>query len=209
MMTAKPWKATVRRHTSAKPLVVGVATDTSGSMRWAESGVAEFAYVYANAGHRIGARTAAVTFGDHVHRIARPGEVLNEVLTKTASDGTEEFDQAMAALDGVLHLTTPGTASRILIVVSDAQFVKSDEAERAYRWVQAMIKAGTHIVWITDRSANIASTGYTSWVRKAMLLPGFTLVGAFDGATDKYTRSHVGVFDKLNEVALAAIRDAD
>jgi len=209
MMTAKPWKATVRRHTSAKPLVVGVATDTSGSMKWAESGVAEFAYVYANAGHRIGARTAAVTFGDHVHRIARPGEVLNEVLTKTANDGTEEFDQAMAALDGVLHLTTPGTSARILIVVSDAQYVKSNEAERAYRWVQAMIKAGTHIVWITDRSQNIASGSYTHWVRKAMLLPGFTLVGAFDGATDRYTRSHVGVFDKLNEVALAAIRGAD
>ena len=55
MSTAKPWKGTKRKHSVAKPLVIGIATDTSGSMKWAENGVAEFAYVYANAGHRIGA----------------------------------------------------------------------------------------------------------------------------------------------------------
>ena len=43
-------------------LVVGVATDTSGSMRWAEEAVARMAYVYTNAGHRIGARTPPTTF---------------------------------------------------------------------------------------------------------------------------------------------------
>lgn len=210
MMTAKPWKATVRRHTSARPLVIGIATDTSGSMRWAESAVAEFAYVYANAGHRIGARTAAVTFGDHVHRIARPGEVLDKVMTKAASDGTEEFDQAMAALDGVLHLTTPGTSARILIVVSDGQLVKANEPDRALMWCKAMDKAGTRIIWITDQVR--AGGGYgAEWLRQAANLPNFSVQGAVDpvkvrGAAHGPATVGRSVFDRLNDAALTAIR---
>jgi len=204
MMTAQPWKATVRRHTNAKPVVLGVATDTSGSMRWAEDGVAEFAYVYANAGHRIGARTAAVTFGDHVHRIARPGEVLDHVMTKTASDGTEEFDFAMAALDGVLHLTTPGSSARILIVVSDGQFVKQNEPDRALMWVKAMDKAGTRIVWITDQIRSTDS--YNEWMRQAKRLPNFSIHAAVDLGEGRKVTKGSKVFDRLNEAALAAIR---
>jgi hypothetical protein len=198
MVTAKPWKATVRRHSSARPLVIGIATDTSGSMRWAEAGVAEFAYVYANAGHRIGARTAAVTFGDSVHRIARPGEVMNHVLRKTASDGTEEFDHAMASLDGVLHLTTPSSAARILFVISDGAFVKSQEPDKAARWMKLMLKAGTHVVWITDGGMY---AGYGTWMDAIGTTPNLTVrTGKFSGGTGH------SVFEMLNEAALEAIR---
>jgi hypothetical protein len=150
MTTAKPWAGTVRRHSSARPLIVGVATDTSGSMGWAQLAVAEFAFVFANAGHRVGARTAAVTFGDRVVRIARPGEVMAQVAEKPAHDGSEEFDKAMAALDGVLHLTEPSYSARILFIVSDGAFVIEGESDRAAEWVRRMDKVGTHIVWVTD-----------------------------------------------------------
>jgi hypothetical protein len=200
MVTARPWKGTVRRHAVARPLVVGIATDTSGSMRWAESGVAEFAYVYTNAGHRIGARTAAVTFGDSVHRICRPGEVMTHVQRKTASDGTESFDHAMAALDGVLHLTSPAYAARILMVISDGALVKGGESERAAEWLKRMTKAGTHVLWIGDRDKN----SYMNWLSKlGRKLDRLTLI-------DVETRYQAGgkrrVYDILSDAALDAIR---
>ena len=176
MVTARPWKGTVRRHSTARPLVVGIATDTSGSMRWAEDGVAEFAYVWTNAGHRIGARTAAVTFGDHVHRIARPGEVMTHVERKSATDGQEAFDFAAAALDGVLHFTTPAYAARILLVISDGQLVKDGEPDRAAEWLRRMDRAGTHVLWIGDRDWD---NHYSGWLPKlARKLPKLTLVTA-------------------------------
>lgn len=177
MVTAKPWKGTKRQHSSAKPLVIGLATDTSGSMRWAEEAVAEFAFVYANAGHRIGARTAAVTFGDQVIMTARPGEVSNTVNVKSADGGTEEADKALAALDGVLHLTDQTGAAKILIVVSDGALVISDETARVSERLHRMNEAGTHIIWVTRGDAGGAyGLGWMKDLEKK--LPNLELVGA-------------------------------
>jgi hypothetical protein len=207
MVSARPWKSTVRRHTNARPLVLGVATDTSGSMRWAEKAVASFAYVYANAGHRIGARTAAVTYGDHVHRIARPGEVMEKIVRKTANDSTEEFDRAMAALDGVLHLTTPSSAAKILLVISDGAYVKGDEADKAAMWLRAMDRAGTHIVWITEHDTR--DTSYDYWLDDtARKLPRMTVRAAFPKGKKRTPYGAIGpsnVFDMINGAALEAI----
>ena len=210
MVTARPWKGTVRRHSTARPLVVGIATDTSGSMRWAEDGVAEFAYVWTNAGHRIGARTAAVTFGDHVHRIARPGEVMTHVERKSAVDGQEAFDFAAAALDGVLHFTTPAYAARILLVISDGQLVKDGEPDRAAEWLRRMDRAGTHVLWIGDRDWN---NSYSGWLPKlARKLPKLTLVtaeremGRRRRSWETPTHPTRSVFDILNGAALEAIK---
>jgi hypothetical protein len=168
-------------------------------MRWAEDGVAEFAYVYTNAGHRIGARTAAVTFGTHVHRIARPGEVMTHVETKSASDGNEEFDKAMAALDGVLHLTDPSYAARILMVISDGALVKGGETARATEWLRRMDKAGTHVLWIADRDIR-----YANWlVKLSAKLPHLTVVNV---ETTYSTKPGKRVFDLLNTAALTAIK---
>lgn len=202
MVSARPWKGSVRRHSTARPLVIGIATDTSGSMRWAEEGVAEFAYVYTNAGHRVGARTAAVTFGSKVYRIARPGEVMTHVERKTANDAHEEFDHAIAALDGVLHLTDPAYAARILLVISDGALVKGGETEKAAEWLRRMDKAGTHVLWIGDRDIAESSYSYSHWLTKLnKKLPNLTVVTAEGGRG-----SHRTVFDVLNGVALDAIR---
>jgi hypothetical protein len=207
MTTARPWHGTKRRHSTAKPLVIGVATDTSGSMRWAEEAVARIAYTYTNAGHRIGARTAAVTFGSKVHRIARPGEVMDHVIRKTASDGTEQFDFAMAALDGVLHLTDPIAAARLLVVVSDGQFVKGGESDRAYEWLRRMNKAGTYVVWVSDREMASGSAGlYTHWLRRACREMNNVSYVAVEATVKRpIGASSHKVFDAINESVLSLV----
>lgn len=197
MTTAKPWKGTVRRHATARPLVVGIATDTSGSMSWAERAVAELAYVYANAGHRIGARTAAVTFGDHVYPIARPGQVMTHVVGKDADDGTEEADEALAALDGVLHLTDPSYAARFLIVVSDGYLVKSGEENKVTQWLEEMTRAGTYVLWV----GSPGSAYSTTWVEAlAARLPNLTIIVP-EG------RDGESKFAMLNAAILKAIKE--
>jgi hypothetical protein len=150
MTDAKMWTTKKRRHSSSKPVIVGVATDTSGSMRWAEQAVADFAYVLSNAGAKIGARTAAVTFGDNVEAITWPGEPGREVTTRAADGGTEEFDEAMAALDGVLKLSHNNTAAKVLFIVSDGHLVKSGEMAKATRWMDIFSKAGVTVIWISQ-----------------------------------------------------------
>ncbi len=206
MTTARPWHGTKRRHSTAKPLVIGVATDTSGSMRWAEEAVARIAYTYTNAGHRIGARTAAVTFGTKVHRIARPGEVMDHVIRKSASDGTEQFDYAMAALDGVLHLTDPIAAARLLVVISDGQFVKGGEIDRAYEWLRRMNKAGTYVVWVSDRELSGGSV-YTHWLRRAVRAMDNVSYVAVEGVVRRpiHSASTASVFNSINESVLSLI----
>ena len=200
MSTAKPWKGTKRSHSQAKPLVIGIATDTSGSMKWAERGVAEFAYVYSNAGHRIGARTAAVTFGDSVHRISRPGEVMTKVRLKRADGGSEVCDFAIAALDGVLRLTDQSDAAKILIVVSDGALVRSGETGKVTEWLHRMNDVGTQVIWVTDEVPG--DYYWLSGLEKK--LPNLTVTGISARRHGRYGRP-VNVFGSLDTAVRAAI----
>lgn len=156
MVTARPWEATKRRHSSVRPIVVGIATDTSGSMRWAEEAVADFAFTWANAGCRIGARTAAVTFGDQVLCIAAPGEVMSGVRRKAANGGTEHADQALAALDGGLKFSHQNGAAKLLVIVSDGHLVIAHESLRVIQRLKQFKAGGTKVVWISPTKAGLA-----------------------------------------------------
>ena len=139
MSTARPWAATRRTRQERPPVIIGVATDISGSMGWAETQVAEFTYVMSNAGQRIGARFAAVTFGDEAIGTVEPGEVLDKVPHRSAMGGTEVIDYAMAALDAKLRFTDRDVQGRkLLIIVSDWWLVKSGEYERMNLWAEAL-----------------------------------------------------------------------
>ena len=148
MSTATPWHSTKRRHTSTRPVIVGVATDTSGSMSYATRFVAEFAWIMGTAGCRIGARTAAVTFGENTEAVARPGEMPTTVNIRQANGGHEDFDHAAAALEGVLHYTAAANAAKVLFVVSDGVFVKTGEMLRAQKWLRDFTRSGTLVVWL-------------------------------------------------------------
>jgi uncharacterized protein with von Willebrand factor type A (vWA) domain len=148
MTASTPWERSKRRRTTNKPVIVGVMTDVSGSMRWAQTFVADFAWVLATAGVHIGARTAAVTFGDHVTPITKPGDVPRNVLERYANGGTEEFDHAAAAIESVLHLRAQNAAAKVLFIVSDGHLVKAREVERAQMWIRDWTRAGTHVFWL-------------------------------------------------------------
>lgn len=155
MVTARPWEATKRRHTTSRPIVVGIATDVSGSMGWAEQMVADFAYTWTNAGRRIGARTAAVTFGDTAQAIAGPGEVLSEVPRRSANGGKERADHALAALDGVLKLSHNNGAAKLLVIVSDGVLVISNEMDRVRQRLADFKLGGTTVIWVTPERSYV------------------------------------------------------
>jgi len=148
MSTATPWRTTKRDRTRTKPVVVGVLTDTSGSMSWAQKFVADFAWMMSVAGARVGARSAAVTFGDSAEAVTAPGKVPQMVRERRANGGTEKFDDAAAAIEGVLRLGVPSNAAKILFIVSDGELVIRGERERAALWVEKWTQAGTLVVWI-------------------------------------------------------------
>jgi hypothetical protein len=148
MTTATPWERTRRRRTTSRPIIVGCMTDTSGSMNWAQGFVADFAWMMATAGQRVGARTAAVTFGNNAEMVTRPNEVPVKVREREANGGHEAFDYAGAAMEGVLHLSTPITAAKVLFIVSDGHLVKPGEIPKAQRWMEKWTKGGTLIVWL-------------------------------------------------------------
>jgi hypothetical protein len=147
MVTARPWTKHVRRHTTSPPITVGIATDTSGSMGWAQEMVASAAYIVGRAGKRINARTAAVTFGSVVESVLHPEEIPSEVRIRAANGGVEELDKALASLDGVLHLTeTDGV--KLLIIVSDNELVIPGENAKRAKWMEKLHRAGVILIWV-------------------------------------------------------------
>lgn len=150
LSTAQPWRVEKRKHDTAPPITVGIATDTSGSMKWAEEMVASTAWIFAMAGHRIGANVAAVTFGNEAEAVVKPHEMPTKVNIRRANGGIEAFDDAMAALDGVLHYTDGRPGRKVLVIVSDAHFVRRDEDAKRRSWMQAFKDANTEVIWVNN-----------------------------------------------------------
>ena len=148
MTQAKPWKNTKRVRTTHRPLKVGVMTDTSGSMTWAQTIVGEFAWAMSKAGRSIGARTTSLTFGDHVDGVVLPEDPNALMKVFPANGGSEAFDEAAAAMEGLMHLGENDGTNKLLFIVSDAALVRSGEMQRAALWARKWSKAGTKILWV-------------------------------------------------------------
>lgn len=195
MTTATPWERTKRRKALTRPVIVGVMTDVSGSMGWAQKFVADFAWVMAKAGTRVGARCAAATFGDTAEMVVRPGEVPQLVRERDSDGGCEEFDLAAAAIEGVLHLSVPTNAAKVLFIVSDGHLVNEYEPQKAARWLERWTKGGTLVVWIgCERWEELA--GRVRKPGKAVRVP-IGMTGRRD--TDKIMRD-------MEKVVIAAAR---
>jgi hypothetical protein len=65
-----------------------------------------------------------------------------------ANGGSEDFDNAAAALDGVLHLGHNDGSAKFICIISDAQLVRSGEIDVAMQWLDRWHKAGTYILWV-------------------------------------------------------------
>ena len=141
------WEHKTRKHTDEPTLSVGVMVDVSGSMGGAMNPMAITAWVLANAGRRIQAKTAMVYYGSGVFPTLRMGERLDEVKVYSAPDGTERFDQAFRAIDG--HLTLlDGKGARLLVIVSDGHYAGS-EPSHAKKWIAECDRLGVAVLWLT------------------------------------------------------------
>lgn len=158
MTTARPWQVEKRKHDTVPPILVGIATDTSGSMKWAESMVASTAWIFATAGHRIGARVAAVTFGTTAEAVVHPNEIPDEVRIRKANGSHEAFDDAMAALDSQLRYTDGRPGKKVLVVVSDGQFVRGGEPARRKAWLEKLNDANVDVIWMHNHAGTVSMT---------------------------------------------------
>lgn len=147
MQTAKPFRGSVLHRAEKPPVLVGIACDTSGSMRWAEQIMSSVTWAIAHAMTYVDGKCATVTFGDgKVRPLVKPGEVPHQVVALKADGSREVFNNAFQYLDGSLNLTM-GRGARLLVVFSDGQFSKF-EAEAAKEAVARMRRRGGYVLWI-------------------------------------------------------------
>ena len=129
MPTAKPFTRIERRRVPAPPLAAGIACDVSGSMSSFTGPVASTAWILARATASLpAARTATVTYGHTVRPVTYPGAVPARVSEFRAAGKYEDFTTAIAALDGAVGLSRPGT-TRILVIVSDGRYKGTQHAD--------------------------------------------------------------------------------
>ena len=150
LSTAEPWQTKKKSRVETTDLVAGIMTDISGSMNWASRFVASMTYIVGKAVRHVNGRSAAVVFGNSVIKVTAPHDDFTEVITFPATGSTETPNDAFAALDGELRLTTsrqPKT-TRMVFVISDGYFVGDGEMEAASKWVDHLTANGVHVFWI-------------------------------------------------------------
>jgi len=146
MQQAEAWKRKVRKHTDDPTLTVGVLVDISASMRAAMEPMAISAWVMSEATHRVQGKSAMVYYGTGVFPTLKPGQRLREVNIYSASDNTENFEDAFAAIDGSLNLLY-GTGARLLVIVSDGQY-RTNQLLAAKKAVEDCKRNGVGVLWL-------------------------------------------------------------
>jgi hypothetical protein len=145
--TAEPFGRTTHRHVPSPPLRVAIACDVSGSMYELARPVASAAWIMARAvSHIPDARSATVIFGATVRPITHPGQIPTKVREFEANDGTEQFTEAIDALEAVTELTRPG-AARLLVIVSDGNFLPN-QREYGQQRINRLTATGCGILWL-------------------------------------------------------------
>lgn len=144
--TLPAWRKKVRKQTDEPTLSVGIMCDISGSMGEAMAPMATTAWVMSEATKRVQGKVAMVYYGNSVFPALRAGQTLSDVITYSATDGTEKFDLAFMALNGELNLLD-GNGARLLVVVSDGIYT-NEETERATYWLNRCKESGVAVLWL-------------------------------------------------------------
>lgn len=142
------WSRTKLTISDNPELAVGIMTDCSGSQNWAEMFSARTSWILSSAFRRVHARTASVAFGEMCYITTKPDSVNTELKIVPAVEMTERFDQGAGTLDQMLKLTS-NVGVRVLFVITDGHFVTDPEPEVSQMWIDQLISAGCHVVWIT------------------------------------------------------------
>jgi hypothetical protein len=167
------WQHKTRKHTDEPTLSIGVMVDVSGSMGGAMNPMATTAWVLAEAGRRIQARTAMVYYGEGVFPTLRVGQRLDEVNVYSAPDGTEKFNEAFMALDGHMNLLD-SRGAKLLVIVSDGHYSGTQPA-KAKEWIRECDKRGVAVLWLTfDKNTSTPDTYLAGTSGRAVSLAGST-----------------------------------
>jgi len=167
------WEHKTRKQTDEPTLNIGVMVDISGSMSEAMNPMATTAWVLAEAGRRIQARTAMVYYGEGVFPTLRVGQRLDEVNVYSAPDGTEKFNEAFMALDGHMNLLD-SRGAKLLVVVSDGHY-SGGQVGKAKDWIRECDKRGVAVLWLTfDKNTSTPDTYLAGTSGKAVSLAGST-----------------------------------
>ena len=141
------WEHKTRKYTDEPTLSVGVMVDVSGSMGNAMNPMATTAWVLAEAGRRVQAKTAMVYYGSGVFPTPKVGQRLPEVKVYTAPDGTEKFGEGWSALNGSLDLLY-GRGARLLVIVSDGHYTGGED-RKAREVMKECQRNGVAVMWIS------------------------------------------------------------
>ena len=141
------WEHKTRKYTDEPTLSVGVMVDVSGSMGNAMNPMATTAWVLAEAGRRVQAKTAMVYYGSGVFPTLKVGQRLPEVKVYTAPDGTEKFGEGWSALNGSLDLLY-GRGARLLVIVSDGHYTGGED-RKAREVMKECQRNGVAVMWIS------------------------------------------------------------
>lgn len=166
------WEHKTRKQTDEPTLSIGVMVDVSGSMSEAMKPMATTAWVLAEAGRRVQARTAMVYYGEGVFPTLRVGQRLDEVNVYTAEDGTEKFDEAFMALEAHLNLLD-SRGARLLVIVSDGNYT-NDQQRKAKDWIAECDKRGVAVMWIAFSGTRTPEMYLAGTAGKAVSLAGST-----------------------------------
>jgi hypothetical protein len=167
------WEHKTRKQTDEPTLNIGVMVDISGSMSEAMNPMATTAWVLAEAGRRIQARTAMVYYGEGVFPTLRVGQRLDDVNVYSAPDGTEKFNEAFMALDGHMNLLD-SRGAKLLVIVSDGHY-SGGQVGKAKDWIRECDKRGVAVLWLTfDKDTSTPDTYLAGTSGKAVSLAGST-----------------------------------
>jgi len=167
------WEHKTRKQTDEPTLSIGVMVDISGSMSEAMNPMATTAWVLAEAGRRIQARTAMVYYGEGVFPTLRVGQRLDEVNIYSAPDGTEKFNEAFMALDGHMNLLD-SRGAKLLVIVSDGHY-SGNQPAKAKEWIRECDKRGVAVLWLTfDKNTTTPDTYLAGTSGRAVSLAGST-----------------------------------
>lgn len=145
-VTARPFHSKRSRYAPEPPITLGLLADYSGSMGWASEALASVAWVFAHAMSYVTGTMASALFAEKVVPLTNPGERPARVQEYAANGGWENFGRAYAAINGALHLTR-GRGVRLLLVLSDGQFVNVAARKAQEEALRDLKRAGVIVLW--------------------------------------------------------------
>lgn len=145
-VTARPFHSKRSRYAPEPPITLGLLADYSGSMGWASEALASVAWVFSHAMSYVTGTMASALFAEKVVPLTKPGERPARVQEYAANGGWENFGRAYDAINGALHLTH-GRGVRLLLVLSDGQFVNAAARKAQEEALRDLKRAGVIVLW--------------------------------------------------------------